>query len=329
MKDIIEPVDTDDGLFHDGDPSTGAEGTIVYAKIMNALQGGIIDIQTENKNILAEAKMMPDPSKNNQLLTAIKAIATAIAATAASVAVPVGTPLAWPTTTPPDGYAIMQGQTFDTAKYPKTAAAYPSGKLPDMRGQTIKGAPDGRALLSLESDGIKSHTHTATAAATDLGTKNTSSFDHGNKTTSSFDYGNKSTTTTDLGTKTTSVFDYGTKTTNNAGAHVHTGNIGRRGGSITTISGATADVGWTSDKVINSSGNHTHTVAIGSHTHTVALGGHAHTVTIGAHTHSVTIGAHTHSVVLGTHAHTITVTAAGNAENTVKNIAFNYIVRLA
>ncbi|RAP70082.1 hypothetical protein [Candidatus Erwinia dacicola] len=62
MKDIIEPVDTDDGLFHDGDPSTGAEGTIVYAKIMNALQGGIIDIQTENKNILAEAQMTPDPS---------------------------------------------------------------------------------------------------------------------------------------------------------------------------------------------------------------------------------------------------------------------------
>ncbi|MFN0727853.1 hypothetical protein ACKWMT_25655, partial [Escherichia coli] len=27
--------------------------------------------------------------------------------------------------------------------------------------------------------------------------------------------------------------------------------------------------------------------------------------------------------------HTITVNAAGNAENTVKNIAFNYIVRLA
>jgi len=74
MKDIIEPVDTDDGLFHDGDPSTGAEGTIVYAKIMNALQGGIIDIQTENKNILAEAKMKPDSSKNNQLITALKAL---------------------------------------------------------------------------------------------------------------------------------------------------------------------------------------------------------------------------------------------------------------
>ena len=44
---------------------------------------------------------------------------------------------------------------------------------------------------------------------------------------------------------------------------------------------------------------------------------------------TVGIGAHTLSVAIGSHGHTITVNAAGNAENTVKNIAFNYIVRLA
>lgn len=314
MKDIIEPVDTDDGLFHDGDPSTGAEGTIVYAKIMNALQGGIIDIQTENKNILAEAKMTPDPSKNNQLVTAIKSIATAIAATAASVAVPVGTPLAWPTTTPPDGYAIMQGQAFDTAKYPKTAAAYPSGKLPDMRGQTIKGAPDGRALLSLEADGIKSHAHTATASNTDLGTKTSSAFDYGTKTTSS----------TDLGTKATTAFDYGTKTTNSTGAHTHnsTDNYidANSAGNSFALNGGQNGFQHSRAVATTSAGAHTHTVAIGSHTHNVVMGAHAHTVAIGAHTHTI---------AMGTHGHTITVAAAGNAENTVKNIAFNYIVRLA
>lgn len=95
MKDIIKPVDTVDGLFHDGDPSTGAEGTIVYAEIMNSLQGAVIDIQTENKNILAEAQMKPDASKNNQILTAIKAIATTIATAATATAVPVGAPLAF------------------------------------------------------------------------------------------------------------------------------------------------------------------------------------------------------------------------------------------
>ncbi|EPS0116224.1 phage tail protein, partial [Escherichia coli] len=115
---------------------------------------------------------------------------------------PVGAPIPWPSDTVPSGYALMQGQTFDKSAYPKLAAAYPSGVIPDMRGWTIKGKPaSGRAVLSQEQDGIKSHTHSASASSTDLGTKTTSSFDYGTKTTSSF--------------------DYGTKTTNSAGAHSH------------------------------------------------------------------------------------------------------------
>ena len=105
---------------------------------------------------------------------------------------PVGAPIPWPSDTVPSGYALMQGQTFDKSAYPKLAAAYPSGVIPDMRGWTIKGKPaSGRAVLSQEQDGIKSHTHSASASSTDLGTKTTSSF------------------------------DYGTKSTNNTGAHTH------------------------------------------------------------------------------------------------------------
>ncbi|HHZ6530534.1 TPA: phage portal protein [Escherichia coli] len=105
---------------------------------------------------------------------------------------PPGAPIPWPSDTVPSGYALMQGQTFDKSAYPKLAAAYPSGVIPDMRGWTIKGKPaSGRAVLSQEHDGIKSHTHSASASSTDLGTKNTSSF------------------------------DYGTKSTNNTGAHTH------------------------------------------------------------------------------------------------------------
>ncbi|MPU49306.1 hypothetical protein FVB16_10770, partial [Escherichia coli] len=49
--------------------------------------------------------------------------------------------------------------------YPKLAVAYPSGVIPDMRGWTIKGKPaSGRAVLSQEQDGIKSHTHSASAS---------------------------------------------------------------------------------------------------------------------------------------------------------------------
>lgn len=115
---------------------------------------------------------------------------------------PPGAPIPWPSDTVPSGYALMQGQTFDKSAYPKLAAAYPSGVIPDMRGWTIKGKPaSGRAVLSQEQDGIKSHTHSASVSSTDLGTKTTSSFDYG--------------------TKTTSLFDYGTKTTSNAGSHTH------------------------------------------------------------------------------------------------------------
>ncbi|HFK6913954.1 TPA: prophage tail fiber N-terminal domain-containing protein, partial [Escherichia coli] len=62
---------------------------------------------------------------------------------------PVGAPIPWPSDTVPSGYALMQGQTFDKSAYPKLAAAYPSGVIPDMRGWTIKGKPaSGRAVLS-------------------------------------------------------------------------------------------------------------------------------------------------------------------------------------
>ena len=214
-------------------------------------------------------------------------------------AFPPGVPLPWPSDTPPAGYAIMQGQTFDKAAYPKLAIAYPSGVIPDMRGWTIKGKPaSGRAVLSQEQDGIKSHTHSASASSTDLGTKTTSSF------------------------------DYGTKSTNNTGAHTHSvsgtaASAGAHTHSMTFVSGGSSGApGSGSPDYSKYSVN---TSSAGAHTHSVS----GTAASAGAHAHTVGIGAHTHSVAIGSHGHTITVNAAGNAENTVKNIAFNYIVRLA
>ncbi|MEF5310092.1 prophage tail fiber N-terminal domain-containing protein, partial [Escherichia coli] len=228
---------------------------------------------------------------------------------------PVGAPIPWPSDTVPSGYAVMQGQTFDKSAYPKLAAAYPSGVIPDMRGWTIKGKPaSGRAVLSQEQDGIKSHTHSASASSTDLGTKTTSSF------------------------------DYGTKSTNNTGAHTHSlsgstnaaGNHSHRDGRRfnPSVFKDTYQYGYTSSgqntwgvqgSVGMSTGALANTSTDGNHSH--SLSGTA--ASAGAHAHTVGIGAHTHSVAIGSHGHTITVNAAGNAENTVKNIAFNYIVRLA
>ncbi|HFG0523235.1 TPA: phage tail protein, partial [Salmonella enterica] len=73
---------------------------------------------------------------------------------------PVGAAIAWPSDNIPAGYALMQGQSFDKSAYPLLAIAYPSGVIPDMRGWTIKGKPaTGRAVLSQELDGNKSHSH--------------------------------------------------------------------------------------------------------------------------------------------------------------------------
>ncbi|ECC7719360.1 phage tail protein [Salmonella enterica] len=183
---------------------------------------------------------------------------------------PVGAAIAWPSDTIPAGYALMQGQTFDKSAYPLLAIAYPSGVIPDMRGWTIKGKPiSGRAVLSQEMDGNKSHSHGARALDTDLGTKGTSSF------------------------------DYGTKSSNTTGGHNHSAG-GTYGGD--SIGGKIRVQHDGNDQLTSWNGDHAHTTWIGPHDHTVYIGPHGHVVI---------------------------VDADGNEETTVKNIAFNYIVRLA
>ncbi|EIU9652653.1 phage tail protein [Salmonella enterica] len=183
---------------------------------------------------------------------------------------PPGVPLPWPSDTIPAGYALMQGQAFDKNVYPLLAIAYSSGTIPDMRGWTIKGKPaSGRAVLSQELDGNKSHSHSARAQDTDLGTKGTSSF------------------------------DYGTKSSNTTGGHNHSAG-GTYGGD--SIGGKIRVQHDGNDQLTSWNGDHAHTTWIGPHDHTVYIGPHGHVVI---------------------------VDADGNEETTVKNIAFNYIVRLA
>ncbi|EDV2765899.1 tail fiber protein, partial [Salmonella enterica subsp. enterica] len=278
MQDLMPPITTPDNAFHDGNPATGELGTIVAAEWLNNTQGAVRDIQAECIAILAEAGFKPDPTKK-QLLDAIKTIvgnevpaasttqagivrlssatdsdseeeaATPKAVKAvvkqcqddiAGVNIPVGVALPWPTDTPPAGWVIMQGQAFDTSRYPKLAIAHPNGVIPDMRGWMIKGKPaSGRAVLSQEQDGNKSHSHTARAQDTDLGTKTTSSF------------------------------DYGTKSTNPTGGHTHqfgscVNSYYSDSNHISFLSGNGA---WT-----QAAGDHAHTVYIGGHEHTMYIG---------------------------------------------------------
>ncbi|EBE1623852.1 phage tail protein [Salmonella enterica] len=241
----------------------------------------IIEVKTYADNLLARHIEAGDPHKQYPLITnALKEMVDAglvdevlenLGLTKmVENQLPAGVPLPWPTDTPPAGWVIMQGQAFDTSRYPKLAIAYPDGVIPDMRGWMIKGKPaSGRAVLSQEQDGNKSHSHAARAQDTDLGTKTTSSF------------------------------DYGTKPTNTTGGHTH-----QFGSCVNSYYSDSNHISFLS-------GNGAWTQAAGDHAHTVYIGGHEHTVYIGPH------------------GHVVIVDADGNAETTVKNIAFNYIVRLA
>lgn len=76
-------------------------------------------------------------------------------------ALPVGVPVPWPSATPPTGWLKCNGAPFTAQEYPKLASVYPSLKLPDLRGEFIRGWDDGRGvdasrtLLSSQADAIR------------------------------------------------------------------------------------------------------------------------------------------------------------------------------
>lgn len=73
----------------------------------------------------------------------------------------VGIPIPYPLSTVPTGCLAMNGQRFDARRYPKLAQKYPSGVLPDLRGEFIRGWDNGRGIdnartvLSSQGDAIR------------------------------------------------------------------------------------------------------------------------------------------------------------------------------
>ncbi|EFN9480760.1 phage tail protein [Escherichia coli] len=80
-------------------------------------------------------------------------------------ALPVGVPVPWPSATPPAGWLKCNGAAFSSEMYPNLAKAYPANKLPDLRGEFIRGWDDGRgvdagrALLNWQPHTILDHAH--------------------------------------------------------------------------------------------------------------------------------------------------------------------------
>ncbi|HCN4687246.1 TPA: phage tail protein [Escherichia coli] len=80
-------------------------------------------------------------------------------------ALPVGVPVPWPSATPPTGWLKCNGAAFSAEEYPELAKVYPTNKLPDLRGEFIRGWDDGRGidsgrtLLSAQDGSIEAHGH--------------------------------------------------------------------------------------------------------------------------------------------------------------------------
>ncbi|WIX55119.1 phage tail protein [Escherichia coli] len=80
-------------------------------------------------------------------------------------ALPVGVPVPWPSATPPTGWLKCNGAAFSAEEYPELAKAYQTNKLPDLRGEFIRGWDDGRgidtgrALLNWQPHTILDHAH--------------------------------------------------------------------------------------------------------------------------------------------------------------------------
>ncbi|CAM6298513.1 phage tail protein [Escherichia coli] len=80
-------------------------------------------------------------------------------------ALPVGVPVPWPSATPPTGWLKCNGAAFSSEMYPNLAKVYPTLKLPDLRGEFIRGWDDGRGvdagrgILSMQGWLTGSHYH--------------------------------------------------------------------------------------------------------------------------------------------------------------------------
>ncbi|EMK5121904.1 TPA: phage tail protein [Escherichia coli] len=146
--------------FTRGNPQTGTPATDLDDDYFDMLQEELCGVVEASGASL-------EKGRNDQLLTALRAlllsrknpfgdiksdgtVKTALEnlGLGEGSALPVGVPVPWPSATPPTGWLKCNGAAFSAEEYPELAKAYPTNKLPDLRGEFIRGWDDGRGVDS-------------------------------------------------------------------------------------------------------------------------------------------------------------------------------------
>lgn len=144
--------------FTRGNPQTGTPATDLDDDYFDMLQEELCSVVEASGASL-------EKGRHDQLLTALRAlllsrknpfgdiksdgtVQTALEnlGLGEGSALPVGVPVPWPSEVPPTGWIKCNGAPFTASEYPKLAQAYPSLKVPDLRGEFIRGWDDGRGV---------------------------------------------------------------------------------------------------------------------------------------------------------------------------------------
>ena len=159
--------------FTRGNPQTGTPATDLDDDYFDMLQEELCSVVEASGASL-------EKGRHDQLLTALRAlllsrknpfgdiksdgtVKTALEnlGLGEGSALPVGVPVPWPSATPPTGWLKCNGAPFSAEEYPELAKVYLTNKLPDLRGEFIRGWDDrrgidtSRSLLSSQGDAIR------------------------------------------------------------------------------------------------------------------------------------------------------------------------------
>lgn len=136
---------------------------IVQAELLNVIKAGALGANKTDLNQLAIAIQSMIDKTNASNLTLKKIL--------------IGIPFPYPLSAVPSGCLAFNGQAFNKTTYPILAQKYPSGVLPDLRAEFIRGwdngrgVDSGRGLLIAQSDTFQNHYHCLPTSSGDNNTQ--------------------------------------------------------------------------------------------------------------------------------------------------------------